>query len=123
MENEKFTTQENEKEFQLDLVHHRPSWTRVSFPFAFLLDGFHLPQAPERDNETSSRVAPLFPQWHNYPDAMKAMGPFWLYARNSLVLAFLNVVGTVFSSALVAYGFHDSTGAEGMAFSLFFSRP
>ncbi|NDH85786.1 carbohydrate ABC transporter permease, partial [bacterium] len=48
---------------------------------------------------------PTSPQWHNYPDAMKAMGPFWLYARNSLFLAFLNVVGTVFSSALVAYGF------------------
>ena len=48
---------------------------------------------------------PTSPQWNNYPDAMKAMGPFWLYARNSLFLAFLNVVGTVFSSALVAYGF------------------
>ena len=48
---------------------------------------------------------PSSPQWNNYPDAMQAMGPFWLYARNSLLLAFLNVVGTVFSSAFVAYGF------------------
>ena len=48
---------------------------------------------------------PFPPQWHNYPDAMEAMGPFWLYAGNSLFLAVLNVVGTVLSSAWVAYGF------------------
>lgn len=51
------------------------------------------------------RWLPSSPQWHNYPDAMKAMGPFWIYARNTLLLATLNVVGTVLSSALVAYGF------------------
>jgi len=51
------------------------------------------------------RWLPSEPQWQNYPEAMRAMGPFWLYARNSLLLAVLNVVGTVFSSALVAYGF------------------
>jgi multiple sugar transport system permease protein len=51
------------------------------------------------------RWLPSEPQWQNYPDAMRAMGPFWLYARNSLLLAVLNVVGTVFSSAVVAYGF------------------
>jgi len=48
---------------------------------------------------------PSHPQWKNYPEAMEAMGSFWLYARNSLLLAVLNVVGTVISSALVAYGF------------------
>jgi multiple sugar transport system permease protein len=51
------------------------------------------------------RWLPSEPQWQNYPDAMRAMGPFWLYARNSLMLALLNVLGTVASSALVAYGF------------------
>ncbi len=51
------------------------------------------------------RWLPSEPQWQNYPEAMRAMGPFWLYARNSLLLAVLNVVGTVASSALVAYGF------------------
>ena len=48
---------------------------------------------------------PSHPQWKNYPEAMEAMGSFWLYARNSLLLAILTVVGTVISSALVAYGF------------------
>lgn len=59
-------------------------------------------------NETMTlppKWLPSEPQWRNYPDAMEAMGPFWLYARNSLLLALLNVVGTVASSALVAYGF------------------
>jgi len=51
------------------------------------------------------RWIPSDPQWRNYPDAMRAMGPFWLYAGNSLLLALLNVAGTVTSSALVAYGF------------------
>lgn len=63
---------------------------------------------------------PSSPQWNNYPDAMQAMGPFWLYARNSLLLAFLNVVGTVFSSAFVAYGFSrlDWRGRDGYFFVL-----
>lgn len=59
-------------------------------------------------NETMTlppRWLPSEPQWGNYPEAMRTMGPFWLYARNSILLAVLNVVGTVSSSALVAYGF------------------
>jgi len=63
---------------------------------------------------------PIPPQWQNYPEAMAAMGPFWLYAANSLVLASLNVVGTVLSSALVAYGFSrlDWKGRDGLFFVL-----
>ncbi len=63
---------------------------------------------------------PIPPQWQNYPEAMAAMGPFWLYAANSLVLATLNVVGTVLSSALVAYGFSrlDWKGRDGLFFVL-----
>ena len=74
MENEKFTTLENEKEFQLHLVYNRPSWTRVSFPFAFLLDGFHLTQAPERNYETSSPVAPLLPPMAQLPRCHESDG-------------------------------------------------
>lgn len=63
---------------------------------------------------------PWPPQWQNYPEAMAAMGPFWLYAANSLILAGLNVVGTVLSSALVAYGFSrlDWKGRDGLFFVL-----
>ncbi|MEZ5277541.1 MAG: carbohydrate ABC transporter permease [Opitutaceae bacterium] len=44
-------------------------------------------------------------QWHNYRDALVAMGDFWRYAGNTIMLCFLSVIGTVLSSALTAYGF------------------
>ncbi len=52
------------------------------------------------------------PEWipsrwafENYPEAVAAMGNFWLYGGNTLLLCLLAVVGTVFSSSLAAYGF------------------
>ncbi len=45
---------------------------------------------------------PARPQ--NYPDALKTI-PFATYLRNTLWLCTFNVLGAVFSSALVAYGF------------------
>lgn len=53
---------------------------------------------------TLSSLYPKDPQWQNYQDALNT-GPFVLYLRNSLLLCTLNVIGAVFSSALVAYGF------------------
>jgi multiple sugar transport system permease protein len=44
-------------------------------------------------------------QWRNYPDAIREMGNFWLYAGNTLLVCILSVAGTVISSALAAYGF------------------
>jgi multiple sugar transport system permease protein len=44
-------------------------------------------------------------QWHNYRDALTAMGDFWRYAGNTIYLCVLSVIGTVISSALAAYGF------------------
>ena len=95
------------------IARHRNRWFAVILlvgfsivfflPFAWMISTSLKPL-----NETMSlppRWLPSEPQWQNYPDAMRAMGPFWLYARNSLMLALLNVVGTVASSALVAYGF------------------
>lgn len=43
-------------------------------------------------------------QWENYPDALTAR-PFGRYYYNTFVITILSVLGTVFSSALVAYGF------------------
>jgi multiple sugar transport system permease protein len=54
---------------------------------------------------------PKLPQWHNYKDAFLFdsghLGyiPFLYYLRNTILLCWLNVVGTVLSNALVAYGF------------------
>jgi len=50
----------------------------------------------------SSRVAL---RWENFPRAVGAMRRFPRYLANTLALCVLNVVGTVLSSALVAYGF------------------
>lgn len=46
------------------------------------------------------------PQFHNYGDVLRSEKvDFRLFARNTLLLAILTVSGTVFSSALCAYGF------------------
>ncbi len=50
-------------------------------------------------------------RWQNFPDAMnRASRPsvdasFWVYFKNSLVIAFFTIVGTLFSNAPVAYAF------------------
>lgn len=42
--------------------------------------------------------------WANYPRALTAI-PFFLYLQNTLYIAFFNVVATVISCSLAAYGF------------------
>jgi multiple sugar transport system permease protein len=50
-------------------------------------------------------------RWENYIDAMNynphsgAGVTIWTYLRNSLIICFFNIIGTVVSCALVAYGF------------------
>ncbi|MGH8047239.1 MAG: carbohydrate ABC transporter permease [Chthoniobacterales bacterium] len=59
-------------------------------------------------NETMSLPPKWFPsiiQWHNYPDAIHAMGYFWRYTANTLIICTLSVIGTLLSSSLAAYGF------------------
>src|SRR5579862_1056818 len=54
---------------------------------------------------------PKSPQWHNYKEAWLwdsgRLGyvPFLYYLRNTIILCWLNVVGTVLSNAMAAYGF------------------
>ena len=43
-------------------------------------------------------------EWSNYPKALRTV-PFGTYLQNTLFLCAMNVVGAVFSSAVVAYGF------------------
>jgi len=72
-------------------------------PFAWMISTSLKPL-----NETMTippRWLPSRIQWHNYPDAIHAMGYFWRYAGNTLLLCTLTVIGTVTSSALAAYGF------------------
>jgi len=50
-------------------------------------------------------------KWQNFPDAMErgsrpGIGAsFWVYFRNSLIIAFFSIVGTLFSNTPVAYAF------------------
>ena len=44
-------------------------------------------------------------KWENFSQAIDSMGSFWRYAGNTLYVAVLSVIGSVFSSALAAYGF------------------
>jgi multiple sugar transport system permease protein len=64
------------------------------------LSGAHRDVVPE--SAITSRVAL---RWDNYPRAIVAMRHFPRYLANTLILCVLNVVGTVLSSAVVAYGF------------------
>lgn len=50
------------------------------------------------------------PYWKNYPTALGRLGGssgvgFWRFLRNTLIVCVLGVIGTVFSNAVVAYGF------------------
>jgi multiple sugar transport system permease protein len=50
------------------------------------------------------------PRWENYPAALGRLGgtdrvSFWRFLSNTLVVCVLGVIGTVFSNAIVAYGF------------------
>lgn len=50
-------------------------------------------------------------RWQNYPDAMSrgsrpSVGAsFWVYLKNSLIIAFFAIIGTLISNAPVAYAF------------------
>ncbi|HFK9917880.1 TPA: carbohydrate ABC transporter permease [Enterococcus faecium] len=49
----------------------------------------------------------FFPEkivWENYLDTIAAF-PFWRYARNTLFITVLVVIGNVFSNSFIAYGF------------------
>jgi len=55
--------------------------------------------------ETSdSEEDPPWIRWDNYPKALQAV-PFGTYLQNTLLLCVLNVIGSVLSSAVIAYGF------------------
>lgn len=47
----------------------------------------------------------IAPRWENFSQAIDAMGQFWTYFGNTVILAVLTVIGTVSSSAVAAYGF------------------
>jgi multiple sugar transport system permease protein len=62
------------------------------------------------ENEIFVNAASLLPSklvWQNYADGWKGFGTygFSLFFRNSVIVTMLTVIGTLFSTALVSYGF------------------
>ncbi len=47
---------------------------------------------------------PMHPQWQNFSRATTYI-PFWRYMWNTMVIAGLNIIGTLVSCTLIAYGF------------------
>lgn len=58
-----------------------------------------------------AKFLPTVAQWHNYKDIFAAVGVlngtsyWWLWFKNTVVLEVFIIIGTVFSSVWVAYGF------------------
>ncbi|MCL5947341.1 MAG: carbohydrate ABC transporter permease, partial [Chloroflexi bacterium] len=50
------------------------------------------------------QILPLPPQWGNYPEALTEV-PFFLYLRNTLIIAVTSTIGALMCSALVGYSF------------------
>lgn len=95
------------EEIPVDVVSEIPAsrenpWIRV-YPEQ------RLPDEAGRDQwwviPASQLTRKVAPRWENFGNAIRAMKYFPLYLKNTLILCFLTVLGTVFSSSLAAYGF------------------
>lgn len=62
-------------------------------------------QPTEKAMSLPPTFIPSPPRWENFPKAVDAMGMFWTFLKNTVVLCILTVIGTTCSSALAAYGF------------------
>ena len=70
---------------------------------------------PTELQQGTERVAQVLEEvsfrWQNFPDAMNrgsrpgVGASFWVYFRNSLIIAFFTIIGTLVSNAPVAYAF------------------
>jgi multiple sugar transport system permease protein len=47
---------------------------------------------------------PQDPQWGNFAESTRAF-PFWLFARNTLIVTTFTIIGAVISNPFIAYGF------------------
>lgn len=87
----------------------------IAFSILFLLPFFWMLSTSLKPIQETMSARPVWIpsslEWHNYKDAVtydaSKLGyiPFLYYARNTILLCWITVVGTVFSNALVAYAF------------------
>jgi multiple sugar transport system permease protein len=73
-----------------------------SFPLAWMISTSLKPLAQTMLFPPQWIPSPVL--WRNYLEAVNYI-PFFTYARNTVVIAILGTIGTVISSAIVAYGF------------------
>ncbi len=78
--------------------------TSVIFIFPFLWMLFTALKTPQELLMGAESFLPKNPQWSNFSSALKAI-PFFLYLKNSVLIALLVILGTVFSSTTAAYAF------------------
>ncbi|NLW24805.1 MAG: carbohydrate ABC transporter permease, partial [Clostridia bacterium] len=50
------------------------------------------------------KIFPSKPDWSNYKKALNKF-PFWIYLKNTVVITVGNLIGTLLTAPLVAYGF------------------
>ncbi len=87
------------------------SWkgsAHLSIPPTRARDGIRDPAGCNQDRRTDH--ARHF-RWQNFPDAMNrgsrpgVGASFWVYFKNSLIIAFFSIIGTLLSNTPVAYAF------------------
>ena len=80
----------------------------ILFGFVFIVPFYWLVSTSLKSDSQLFQFPPIwFPnpvKWLNYPKALNYI-PFWTYTKNTLVIAFLTVLGTVISCSLVGYSF------------------
>ena len=74
----------------------------VLFPIAWMLSTSL--KTIEETQAIPVKWIPSSAQWVNYPTALSTL-PFGLFFRNTAIITALSVLGTVFSGALVGFGF------------------
>ncbi len=72
------------------------------FPFLWML--FTALKTPQELLMGAESFLPKNPKWENFSTAIKTI-PFFLYLKNSILIATLVIIGTVFSSTTAAYAF------------------
>ncbi|HYP17183.1 MAG TPA: carbohydrate ABC transporter permease [Opitutus sp.] len=92
-----------------------PGWLRVTERLSNAGSASQIPRWDVVPPEAVSTQVKF--RWDNYPRALAALGgaadpttgeggvSFWVFLSNTLIVCVLGVIGTVFSNAIIAYGF------------------
>lgn len=85
----------------------------LAFPIAWMLSNSL--KSPEEALAWPPKWIPSSPQWSNFGEAVRAF-PYFRYLFNTVALCLVNVVASLISSSLVAYGLTGLKGRAGRRF-------